>query len=216
MAQDSRIQVSRRGFLGNGLLALTSISLLGGVLRAAPSPSNRCSRAMAGAKLADRDEPGERLHVSGRIFAPDGVTPAAGVVLYAYHTDAQGYYSRSPGASPRLRGWMKTRADGWYEYVTIKPAPYPGRTVAAHIHTQLWGDGVPPQYGPDLLFEGDPLISAAEKRASAELGRFAFIRPVKREGQGVWDAVHDIRLKSKGDRFEEETLHGLVACGLKP
>src|SRR5512134_1672562 len=35
-------------------------------------------------------EPGERLVITGTIYQNDGRTPAAGVVLYAYHTNAAG------------------------------------------------------------------------------------------------------------------------------
>jgi hypothetical protein len=43
--------------------------------------------------LAPPDEPGEQLEISGTIYQQDGKTPAAGVVLYMYHTDSKGLYS---------------------------------------------------------------------------------------------------------------------------
>src|SRR4029453_12669266 len=43
--------------------------------------------------ITNRDEPGERLIVTGRVFGPDGVTPVPGASVYVYHTDVKGYYS---------------------------------------------------------------------------------------------------------------------------
>jgi protocatechuate 3,4-dioxygenase beta subunit len=178
--------------------------------------SGPCAHATSVATLAGPEEPGERLVVTGTVFAPDGVTPAAGVFLYVYNTDATGRYAREKGAPPRLRGWMKTGPDGRYEYRTIRPASYPGRTIAAHVHTQLWGGGYPPQWNTDLLFEGDPYITAKERSGSEALGRFAFIRPAPKDERGVRHAVHDLRLKTSGSRFSGNIQHGMEPCGVKP
>jgi protocatechuate 3,4-dioxygenase beta subunit len=152
----------------------------------------------------------QALVVGGRVFQPDGKTPASGVVLYVYHTDASGVYARERGAPPRLRGWLRTDAEGRYEYRTIRPAPYPGGSEAAHVHTQLWGDDVPPQWGTTLLFADDPLVRPAERRRSADLGRFAFVcAPAKGPG-GAQRCSHDLRLRREGDEFEAVTRHGLV------
>ena len=180
------------------------------------SASGPCARATSVATLAGPEEPGERLVVTGTVFAPDGVTPAAGVFLYVYNTDATGRYARERDAPPRLRGWMKTGPDGRYEYRTVRPASYPGSTIAAHVHTQLWGGGYPPQWNTDLLFEGDPFLTAKERGGSEALGRFAFIRPAPKDERGVRHAVHDLRLKTEGSRFSGNILHGLEPCGVKP
>jgi protocatechuate 3,4-dioxygenase, beta subunit len=198
---------------------LTRRRLLFGLAAAAALPrlslgSDRCAGQAAFAALPPPGEPGEPLTVSGRVFAPDGVTPAAGVTLYVYQTDAEGYYNKVQGKPPRIRGWMKTAADGSYRYTTIRPASYPGQRFAAHIHTQLWDAGYPPQWGTTLLFEGDPLINARERAESEALGaRFAFIRPVSvsRDARGQV-ITHDIRLKRDADSFEDNTMHGMRDC----
>src|ERR1700758_3522052 len=46
--------------------------------------------------IAPPGEPGERLVVSGHVFAPDGVTPVPNVFVYAYQTDATGEYHNDP------------------------------------------------------------------------------------------------------------------------
>ena len=77
--------------------------------------------------IAGPDEPGDRLTISGTIFKKDGRTPAEGVILYLYHTDAAAKYS--PGKHQtqakehgRLRGWVKTGAEWKYVFHTILPA----------------------------------------------------------------------------------------------
>jgi protocatechuate 3,4-dioxygenase beta subunit len=77
--------------------------------------------------IAGPDEAGERLTINGTIFQKDGRTPAEGVILYLYHTDAAAKYS--PGKHQtqakehgRLRGWVKTGAEWKYVFHTILPA----------------------------------------------------------------------------------------------
>jgi protocatechuate 3,4-dioxygenase beta subunit len=111
---------------------------------------------------------------------------------------------------------MKTGPDGRFEYRTIRPASYPGSTIAAHVHTQLWGGGYPPQWNTDLLFEGDPYLTAKERSDSEALGRFAFIRPASKDERGVRHAVHDLRLKTAGSRFSGNIQHGMEPCGVRP
>lgn len=204
--------LDRRVFLES--LALTAAGTLLGrrvVEGRDPSP---CAQATSKARLTKEGEPGEPLHVTGRVFAPDGATAAPGVILYAYQTDSKGYYNRPLRRGPRIRGWMKTDADGRYEFVTIRPAPYPNEEIAAHIHFQIWGAGYAPQWLVDLLFADDPLVSAEEQRRSDALGRFAFVRPVRKDGSGVWQATLDLRAKPAGDSFEDNIRHGLSACGV--
>ena len=62
-------------------------------------------------------EPGQPLVISGKIFQPDGTTPAESTVLFVYQTDVTGYYNEKDDAShPRLKGWMKIGADGNYDF----------------------------------------------------------------------------------------------------
>jgi len=146
--------------------------------------------------ITSKDEKGEPLIMSGTIFQPDGVTPAEGIVLYVYHTDATGYYSKDDDPyNPRLRGWMKTGSDGKYEFRTIKPAPYPHRTTPAHIHAQIYSATIP-EYGIDeYWFEGDPFINAEQKRLLLTgRGGFNSIIKLTRNGDGVLSGVRNIKL----------------------
>ncbi len=79
--------MDRRDFL----LAVSAAGVFGRVATALADPRS----------LVPPTERGRRLIVRGRVFGPDGCTPAAGVRLFVYHTDAEGHYSQ-PQDDPRL------------------------------------------------------------------------------------------------------------------
>jgi protocatechuate 3,4-dioxygenase beta subunit len=147
----------------------------------------------ANARIAPVGEPGTPLLIHGRVFRSDGKTPASGVVVFAYHTDAKGLYDVASAGphSWRLRGWARTDTEGRFEFTTIRPAPYPSRKAAAHVHLSIDGPKIPRQ-DAGLTFEGDPLLTAAEREASSKAGRFGSVLPVE-----VRDAVQHVKLDIK-------------------
>ena len=147
--------------------------------------------------IADAREPGQRLEISGQVFAPNGTTPLPDVIVYAYQTDAMGEYHNDPNTRvARLHGWAKTDAQGHYAFHTIKPAPYPGRRIAAHVHIHVWGAGYPLQWTPELLFAGDPFLKADEIAASKALGKFANIQPLQAAADGALSCIFNIRIST--------------------
>jgi protocatechuate 3,4-dioxygenase beta subunit len=78
--------------------------------------------------IAGREEPGQRLVVTGRTL--EGTKPVPGVSLYVFHTDAKGLYAtdisdvREAEFNPRLHGSLRTDALGRYQYETIRPGSY--------------------------------------------------------------------------------------------
>lgn len=145
-------------------------------------------------RIAPAGEPGTPLVIHGRVFQRDGRTPAPDVVVFGYHTDATGRYD-APSAGPhswRLRGWVRTDADGRFEFATIRPAPYPNRTQAAHVHLAIYPTGAAMQFA-GLLFDGDPLITANDRRESVDAGAFGSVRPVDERG-GVQHVTLNIRI----------------------
>lgn len=144
-------------------------------------------------------EPGEPLEISGTIFKADGKTPAPGVILYVYHTDAKGVYEPAPGAASwvkrhgHLRGWMKTDARGQYKFHTIKPAAYPGRRDPAHIHPTIKEPDKNEYYIDEYRFADDPLLTAQERAREEKRGGSGIITLTK-NSQGVWIGRRDIVL----------------------
>jgi protocatechuate 3,4-dioxygenase beta subunit len=192
-------------------LRTTIVSLLAGLpLLADPGLSGPCAAATASARIVPTNEPGSPLVVHGQLFRPDGKTPAAGVIVYAYQTGADGLYGPQGNRDPRLRGWLKTDGDGRFRLETIRPGPYPNNRIAAHIHFQAWGNGVPVQYTEELLFDDDPFVQERVKVNSKSMGRFAFVQRVQNGAVQL-----NLKLKPTADRMEDNIRHGLRACGYR-
>jgi protocatechuate 3,4-dioxygenase beta subunit len=146
--------------------------------------------------VADKQEPGERLIVAGRVFKADGVTPLAAASVYVYHTDQKGYYT--PGVNdnrnPRLRGYMRTDAQGRYEFSTIKPGPYPNSRIPAHIHYVVNAPGYSERIF-EIVFEGDPFLDDRVRQESANEWSGFSLRQLEKDGQGALRCTQDIKLR---------------------
>ncbi len=130
-----------------------------------------------GVKLADENEPGTRIYLSGTVYGPDCKTPISNALLDIWHADAKGNYDRpeyakiyNPNQDYRLRRQLLTDADGSYQIETIIPgrykippglpdidAKYAGLTRPAHIHLLAAAPGYTSLI-TQLYFEGDPHI----------------------------------------------------------
>lgn len=149
-------------------------------------------------RITRADEPGEKLLVEGRVFAPDGRTPAPGVTVYAYNTDMQGYYGENRREyPPRIYGWMKTDSVGHFELLTIRPGRYPGMQVPAHIHFELWGAGYPVQWTEELKFSGDSFLTSDAFAKDRQLGDFRTIQPLTRSNDNLLRCAFQIRFASE-------------------
>jgi protocatechuate 3,4-dioxygenase beta subunit len=159
----------------------------------------RPARVASRARIAPEGEPGTPLIIHGRVFRTDGKTPAVGMIVFAYHTDHTGLYDeRSKGPhSWRLRGWAKSDGNGRFDFDTIRPAPYPGRGIAAHVHLSLEGPGVPRRWTGDVLFADDELLTAAEREKSSREGVFGSVRTV-RTRDGVQEVDVNIKITGTG------------------
>lgn len=150
--------------------------------------------------LAGPTEPGEKLVLSGVVTWPDGVRPAQGVIVYAHQTNAAGRYANGSRQTAwsrrhgRLRGWAKTRADGRYTFLTIKPGPYPDRTMPAHIHLFIGEPGRQPYYIDDVVFDGEFGVTAGYRSGQELRGGSGIVR-LKRRPDGTLLAIRNIILE---------------------
>ncbi len=146
------------------------------------------------ALIAPPGEPGEPLEVSGTVYEPDGITPASGVRMFFYQTDASGVYNAWDDArDPRLYGRLQVGKDGRYVVRTIRPGPYPHRRIPAHIHVTTWSDRCAEWFIDDVQFADDTLLPT-KARAGAG-ARFSPVLNVTRDANGIWRAVRDIKLE---------------------
>jgi protocatechuate 3,4-dioxygenase beta subunit len=207
--EQSRL-ANRRSFLKHAsvfalaLPSLGTLSLLGckaqsQLARRSAADGNSANESWKTVVVPD-NEPGEPLIISGSIFMPDGRTPVPGATLWVYQTDATGHYSplRESGGdnrNTRLHGSMRTNADGRYEFRTIKPAPYPGRSNPAHIHAFVSGPGYPEYWIDEFLFEGDPFVTQEARQKLTGEGSFSSILKLTRGSDGVLRGIRDIKIE---------------------
>ena len=177
--------------------------------RPEPGPDcTECPHWEAPAHLTDRmtiapaSEPGARLMLEGTVFKSDGKTPAPDVLLYAYHTNAQGHYAHGPSATGQgrwhgdLRGWLRTGADGRYRIETIRPAPYPGRTIPAHIHMHVMAPGGRERSIDDVVFDDDPLVTGTWRTRAENIDGSGLVH-LERDVAGVLHGRRDIVLPAE-------------------
>lgn len=162
-------------------------------------------------------EPGQKLMVTGTVYHLDGKTPAPGVIIYYWQTDHNGYYSPRQGLDPRvkrhghIRGWVKTDAHGQYTLLTVRPAPYPGEAMPAHIHLSVKEPGLPNEYYTDEInFDDDPLLIPHFKKYPQEnRGGSGVVRVLLQDNLQI--AEHDIILGLNIPNYPEKTA---VSSGL--
>ena len=161
------------------IAALTIAASLGAAPTAGPAP----------VVLAGPSEPGERLAFGGRIL--DKGKPVVGATVLAYHTDRTGLYN-DPAANtktPRLRRTATTDAAGRFAFSTIRPAPYPGNEIPAHIHLEINVPGRKVHY-VTYWFDDDPIVTPEKAKRDPEV----VIVHATRDASGAWTFSNDVAL----------------------
>lgn len=144
------------------------------------------------------NQQGQRLLIKGTIMKNDGRTPAPGVTLYYYHTDVNGLYSDDRKIDRKLvrhgyiRGWVKSDENGRYAIYTVRPAPYPNADEPAHIHPAIKEPNINEYYIDEFVFDDDPLLTAAKRKAMQNRGGSGVLRTHKENGIEI--AEHNIIL----------------------
>ena len=153
--------------------------------------------------IAADKEPGDKMIIKGTIFKQDGKTPYQGVILYAYQTDNNGYYSKSgkeKGAQKwhgRLHGWCKTDQNGKYEIRSIRPAPYPNNRIPAHIHMVIKEPlNNKTYYISDIVFKDDKMVNDLYLRSISSKQGGSGVVDLKKSNQGIWRGERNIVLKN--------------------
>ncbi len=144
--------------------------------------------------LAAPEEPGQRMFISGKVFADDCETPLGGAIVDIWHANDEGCYSVfeqcTPGDDPfNLRGQMLTNENGEYAFESIRPGYYGARPQ--HFHYRV----VSPDGGTILTtqvyFEGDPVIPNDPFASSPDAA--ARIIPVNTQGNNEY-GTFDVNL----------------------
>jgi protocatechuate 3,4-dioxygenase, beta subunit len=159
--------------------------------------------------LATNGPVGERIIVSGRLLDVDG-RPIRDSLVEIWQANAAGRYRHRwdtwpAPLDPNFGGGGRTvtDADGRYEFVTIKPGPYPwgnhpNAWRPAHIHFSLFGRAftqrlVTQMYFPDdPLFFQDPMYNSVRDERAAKRMISAFDYDATEENWALayrWDIV---------------------------
>ncbi len=148
------------------------------------------------ARIAPVVEPGEPMVLEGVVRDAAGA-PAAGIIVYAYHTDARGQYPPNPRARHgRLRGFARTDDHGRYRFHTIRPARYPGSRAPQHVHMHVIEPGRCIYWIDEVMFTDDPYLPSPGQRGTLALGRGgpAVATPERPDPAGAWLVRRDITL----------------------
>jgi protocatechuate 3,4-dioxygenase beta subunit len=145
------------------------------------------------------NDEGQKLLITGKVFANDGVTPAINVIIYYWQTDNKGYYSSKTSQSKKskrhgyIRGWVKSDNAGNYSIYTIKPKAYPNRSLPAHIHLSIKEPNIKDEYYTDnLVFDYDPLLTTDKRKKLKNRGGSGILRTLISENMII--AEHNIIL----------------------
>ena len=119
---------------------------------------------------ADKQALGERIIVRGRVVDEDE-RPVPHTMIEIWQANAAGRYDHPADQhdaplDPNFHGGGRvfSDADGWYQFVSIKPGAYPWRNHhnawrPNHIHYSLFGTGFGQRLITQMYFPGDPLLA---------------------------------------------------------
>lgn len=150
--------------------------------------------------LIPPEEPGEPLIVSGTVRSKEG-KPIAGALIYVFQADAKGNYTFAHAMdeqNARLFGYMKSGADGRYEFRTIRPGGYAQAPIPQHIHMLVSAPGYREhkcQSTCQLVFADDPRVTAEWREWAGKSGNP--ILRVTRGTDGAQSCVYDVILEKQ-------------------
>ncbi len=139
--------------VASGLFLLCGATALAAKSQLEPTPTGTegpmyRSDAPKAVDLWRSGDPGQRLHILGRVTSIDG-RPIPGAELNIWQADGAGQYHEN-----RYRTLVRTEEDGGYRFSTVLPGQY---YSVKHIHmvvTHRAHDRLPTR----ILFKGDPQL----------------------------------------------------------
>ena len=142
---------------------------------------------------------GQVIELSGRVLDRRG-NPFGGAVIELWQANAAGRYAHAndPGTSPLdpdFQGFAALRVgpDGHYRITTIKPPPYPARTLRpSHIHFDVRGRNA--RLVTQMFFPGEEEIKRND-RTFQQMGSAASAATARlvsgHSNRYAWDIVLD-------------------------
>ena len=140
-------------------------------------------------KIAPNGAPGEKLFISGTVYANDCSTPLAGAIVDVWQANDAGDYENVD-----YRGKITTDASGQYAYETILPGKYLNGAEfrPRHIHYKVSAPPDTNELTTQLYFDGDTSIPNdpwASDPAAADR-----TIPLTQDMNNDWNGVFDIHL----------------------
>ncbi len=149
------------------------------------------------ARIASDAEPGERMRIRLR-FEDTRAMPLAGLMVYAYQTNAQGHYPAGGGETGcyrfhgALHAFTRTDTAGVVALETIRPGPYPGRTDPQHVHVVVQFADSRGFYVNALVFSDDSRVTSGYRATERDAGGSGVSTP-QRDSTGTWLVTHTFR-----------------------
>ena len=126
--------------------------------------------------LADKSEPGTPVTIKVKLKGKETVS---NLLIYVYHTDNRGWYSDTGAhvlmregdrGHARLFGYLKSDANGAFEFTTIHPQGYPQSDLPQHIHLEVYNNVGRNLIVTELLFDDDARLKGETRKSALENG----------------------------------------------
>jgi len=216
----------RRQFLRNTSLAVFSLGIIPTIAKTTPKPnsSKLCDEItedyygqgpfytanaplIQNNQLADANETGSRIIISGRVFNLDCTEAIPDTIFDIWHANDSGAYDNS---GFNLRGKAMSNSQGYYIFETIKPGFYLNGTNyrPSHIHFKITTPFNLP-FTTQLYFSGDPYISndAAASISSGTYDATNRIIPLTTNANGDLEGSWDVVISGGGISLGNSNIH---------
>lgn len=148
--------------------------------------------------LVNSGEPGTPVTIKVKLI---GNSAVANLLIYVYHTDNRGWYSDTAAhilaregdrGHARLFGYLKSDANGQFQFTTIHPQGYPKSDLPQHIHLEVYDNAGRNLNVTELLFDEDARLKGETRRGALQNG-FQVARNEGRKGTEVYSYVVHVR-----------------------